>query len=373
MDARELATSSGTIPDRVERMVALRILEPAEGGGFSEGDITRVRLALALEDSGISLDDVGRAIADGTLSFAFAEFATAAPVGLIDKTRAQLLDELGLNPGVAAQLEAALGLPPQGPEEPIREDDAELLSVGARAIAAGLPEGTLIRAYRIFTQNLERIAVFQNELFVRDIMGRMLESGMSRREMLEASGPIRVMLVELGFRGAFLIHRRLLERQAFNNLAVILEDLLDEAGVRRRSEAKPQAIAFLDLSGYTRLTEMEGDETAATHATSLAARAGHHRPPRRSDREAAGRRRDDPFRGCRPGGAVCPGARGSRPGRWAASGSRRHRGRPDDRPGWRLLRADGQPRREDRGLRAASRGGRERRGGRAHDGGGRVP
>jgi hypothetical protein len=56
---------------------------------------------------------------------------------------------------------------------------------------------------------------------------------MTRREVLEASGPIRVLLVELSFRGAFLVHRRLLEDQAFNNLTLVLEDLLDEAGVRR--------------------------------------------------------------------------------------------------------------------------------------------
>jgi hypothetical protein len=121
-------------------------------------------------------------------------------------------------------------------------------------MAAGLPEETLIRTFRIFTQNLQRISEYQNELFVRDIMGRMLEARMSRREMLEASGPVRVLLVELGFRGAFLIHRRLLERTTFDNLSVALEELLDEAGVRRRTDAKPSAIAFLDLSGYTRLT-----------------------------------------------------------------------------------------------------------------------
>jgi adenylate cyclase len=171
---------------------------------------------------------------------------------------------------LAARLEAALGQPVHGPDDPVREDFAEMLSIGAQALTAGLPEETLVRTYRIFAENLRRIAEYQNELFVRDIMGRMLESGMSRREVLEASGPIRVLLVELSFRGVFLIHRRLLEGQAFHNLTLVLEDLLDEAGVRRRGETKPPAIVFLDLSGYTRLTEEEGDEVAATHATALA-------------------------------------------------------------------------------------------------------
>lgn len=269
MDAGELASRSGTDDAGVARLVSLGLLEPGDGG-FEVKDITRVRLALAIEASGISLEDVGRAIRTGSLSFGFAEYATSAHVGLETRVRSQTLDELGLDPETAARIETAVGIPPYAADDRMREDDAELLAIAAHAIGAGLPAETLIRTFRIFTQNLQRIAEYQNELFVRDVLNRMLDSGMSRREVLEASGPIRVLLVELGFRGGFLLHRRLLEAQSFHNMAMVLEELLEEAGVRRRSEARPPAIVFLDLSGYTRLTEQEGDEAAASHATALA-------------------------------------------------------------------------------------------------------
>jgi class 3 adenylate cyclase len=45
---------------------------------------------------------------------------------------------------------------------------------------------------------------------------------------------------------------------------------MDEAGVARRRGSSPPAICFLDLSGYTRLTEERGDEAAAELAASLA-------------------------------------------------------------------------------------------------------
>ena len=48
-----------------------------------------------------------------------------------------------------------------------------------------------------------------------------------------------------------------------------LETALEEAGVHRSREASPPAIAFLDLSGYTRRTEEAGDDVAAEHARSL--------------------------------------------------------------------------------------------------------
>ena len=49
-----------------------------------------------------------------------------------------------------------------------------------------------------------------------------------------------------------------------------LETALDQAGVQRRPEEAPAAIAFLDLSGCTRMTEEVGDETAADQVHRLA-------------------------------------------------------------------------------------------------------
>ena len=93
---------------------------------------------------------------------------------------------------------------------------------------------------------------------------------MSRAEMLAASAPIRQFLIGVSFRAAHLIHRRLLENHAFENTAEQLEILLYEAGVRRRPDRDPPAMVFVDLTGYTRLTEEEGDESAADRGTELA-------------------------------------------------------------------------------------------------------
>jgi class 3 adenylate cyclase len=45
---------------------------------------------------------------------------------------------------------------------------------------------------------------------------------------------------------------------------------MEEAGFERTRTVKPPAIAFLDLTGYTRLTEERGDEVAAELAAGLA-------------------------------------------------------------------------------------------------------
>jgi adenylate cyclase len=48
------------------------------------------------------------------------------------------------------------------------------------------------------------------------------------------------------------------------------EDDLERAGIHRRAPAHPPAIAFLDISGYTRLTEELGDEASAAMPMRLA-------------------------------------------------------------------------------------------------------
>lgn len=52
------------------------------------------------------------------------------------------------------------------------------------------------------------------------------------------------------------------------NLIEEVEGALDRAGIRSRMATLP-AICFLDISGYTRLTEERGDEAAAELATRL--------------------------------------------------------------------------------------------------------
>ena len=62
---------------------------------------------------------------------------------------------------------------------------------------------------------------------------------------------------------------RFLESAIVQEAMQIIERGLEEAGVHRPRQEEPPAIAFLDLSGYTRMTDEAGDEAAAEHARQL--------------------------------------------------------------------------------------------------------
>lgn len=280
IDVVALASRTGVEPERIEELARLGILSRGPDDTFAAGDLASARLAFAFEASGIGLEDLGAALRNGLLP-ELSRLVLGEPVGLRSRSHAQVAEDLGLDLDLMGRALEALGLPQIELDAPIRDDDAELLEVAAAALGAGLPEDTVLRTLRVFAEHIDRMAEHQRALFRSDVQDRMIASGVPRAAMLEASAEIRQQLVSLGFRASFLIHRRTLERQQFENTAEQLELLFDELGLRRRADHVPEAIVFVDLSGFTRLTEELGDEEAAERSRDLAnvvrTAAGRHR------------------------------------------------------------------------------------------------
>ena len=67
----------------------------------------------------------------------------------------------------------------------------------------------------------------------------------------------------------WLYHRHF-EHYTIEHIVEHVEAAMEDAGFERARTVTPPAIAFLDLTGYTRLTEEQGDEVAAELASTLA-------------------------------------------------------------------------------------------------------
>ena len=66
-----------------------------------------------------------------------------------------------------------------------------------------------------------------------------------------------------------LLYRRHFEHYVLEVTVLRAEAALERAGLARRRPDRPSAIAFLDLTGYTKLTEERGDRAAAELAARL--------------------------------------------------------------------------------------------------------
>ena len=97
----------------------------------------------------------------------------------------------------------------------------------------------------------------------------MLASGGDQRSAMELAAQLGVRFLPLVDPALLAIYRRQQELLWTEGLVERIEDELEAAGALRRSGRVP-AMFFLDLAGYTRLTEEQGDAAAADLAETLA-------------------------------------------------------------------------------------------------------
>jgi len=266
----ELAERAGVTPGFVRRLGDLGIIVPVEGGeDYPASDARRVRVAQACDRAGLPLDGIGKAVAEGRLSFAFLEASQYEWAGFSGKTYRQVCDELGLSMGLVRGIHQALGWAPPDEGDIVREDDLELLPALGISVAAGIAEDTVIRTTRVYGESLRRIAQAEAQVFRTSIEEPLLRSGMSQPEMMQAASAFGAQYMAL-FDPAFLrIYHRQQEHVWIDDFVRQAEDTLDDMGIHERL-THPPAMCFLDLTGYTRLTEEHGDETAADLSASLA-------------------------------------------------------------------------------------------------------
>jgi adenylate cyclase len=264
--AAELAGRARVAPELVDRLVELGILTPGDGAApFGPGDVRRVRLADACRRAGLSLEGIGEAIAAGRLSFAFLDLLSIAGRPPTGTTYEQLCAEQGLPMALVQRVHEASGLGRPQPDDPIHPLDLDLLGSAQVGRAMGVDDAVLVRIARVYGENLRRIAQAEPDFYHDHVEQPMLASGMDERQMREAASQLSDQLTGV-VRGMLLaIYARHQERYTIEHLVEHIE-----AVVATQRLPRPPAMCFLDLVGYTRLTEERGDRAAAALVTSLA-------------------------------------------------------------------------------------------------------
>jgi adenylate cyclase len=212
---------------------------------------------------------MAEAVAAGKLSFYFMDSLFVHQVPLLDQTFEELVRESGLTREAVEELFVAWGLSVPLPEERVRADDAEALRAQRVYPEAGLDMDTVVAATGFFGENLRRLAESQVRFFLTNVMEPMLQAGKSPQEVLDEASPLSASLQPTAEVVVRWLHLRHFENYAMQEAVQLVERTMEEAGFALPRPLAPPAIAFLDLSGYTRLTETSGDEAAAKLAGEL--------------------------------------------------------------------------------------------------------
>jgi adenylate cyclase len=272
LSAAELADLAGVTEGEVERLADLGILAARDGTGpFLEADVPKVRLAVACERAGLPMEGIASAVRAGRLSFAFLEGTPFRRWAFRSgRTYRQVSQDTGIPLETLGAVLEQMGFARVGPDEPMREDELDVVPLVAHGLSSGiLDPAWLARLGRAHVEGLRLIATAWGDVYQARFEGPVLAAGGDQRAAMERAARLSIDFLPLGDPALLAIYHRQEELLWTEGLVERIEHELEQAGILGRPGRVP-AMLFLDLVGYTRLTEERGDAAAAALAESLA-------------------------------------------------------------------------------------------------------
>jgi adenylate cyclase len=263
----DAAQRAGVEPSYFARLVELGILALGEPDRCSAGEVRRALMARSLEDAGIPLNEVAAAMQRGALSFdfldapAYERFATLAA-----ETFQQVSERTGIPLELLMVIREAIGMAQPTPNDRLRDDEMAIVPFIQLQLAEGFRPAAIERLLRVQGDSTRRIAEQEAAWWASEVIDPAMAAG---------EGPEGISNVELSNRIAPLSEQTVLamyhaqQARAWTaNIIEGLETLMAMAGIHSRLERLP-AICFLDITGYTRLTQERGDDAAAELAATV--------------------------------------------------------------------------------------------------------
>jgi adenylate cyclase len=272
LSGTELAARAGVGDEEIQRLVTHGVLVPRQSRAapFRAVDLLKIRLARACEEGGLPMEGMARAIRAGYLSFAFVEnwpFERWAARGR--QTHAELATEVGLSLEALQRIVEAFGFARAEPGDAVAAAERPVAALMGRAVELGfVDEAASVRAGNVYAEALRRIAAVETEVYHSGIELPLLRSGLGERRAAELAAEVSQEFTELLDEALIAVYRRQQELSWTEHQVEHIEQALEAAGVRL-PPGQPPAMCFLDLAGYTRLTEERGDQEAAALAARL--------------------------------------------------------------------------------------------------------
>lgn len=248
----------------------LGVISIDSDGYFIPGDVRRASLMKTLESSGLPLEGMAVAIRDGQLSLGFLDGDVYDRFGTIaDVTFEELSGSIGVPVDLLMVIREAIGYAEPQPTDRVRESELQITPLVQAQIESGFRPAAIERWLRVYGESMQRIVETEVDWWHTEVELPFIDSGMSPGDIMdraEASVTRRVAPhLDDALLGLYHGHQ---EHAWTESVIFGIEGALNQAGVFSRLDRMP-AICFLDLAGYTRLTEQQGDQAAAEMAARL--------------------------------------------------------------------------------------------------------
>jgi adenylate cyclase len=265
----QLVRRVGVEDDFVDRLHELGVLR-GRGDAYEERDVHVAALLHMWERAGLSAPMILAAVDAGTLSLEFLDSPAWELPEPLPITYREFAEEHGIPLRLLQGIQQAMGFAAPDPGDRVPRDDAALTELARILLDIGASEEGVRRLFRAYADNVRRLAMAEADLYLEELEKPWAGSGVDESELMLRGA-------HLGRQMAGAVHqtiRAIYERQRqhiWTEYGIQRAEMaLERAGLLERAESTP-AICFVDMTGFARLTEEQGDENAARLATSLAA------------------------------------------------------------------------------------------------------
>jgi adenylate cyclase len=253
----EAARRSGVPASTLKRWAEEKIV-PVRRGRWTAAAAAQARVVARMRERGYSLEDLKEAGREGRLAFGFTEELFSDP-GERRLSVKEVAAETGLEAELVERILVILGTPVDRRRE-VGPEDAEALRHCARVLDAGFPLVAFLQLVRVYAQSMRRIAEAEVRLFHLYVHEPLIRDAVPELEMAEEMGELAADILPLATPLTSYLHQRYLRFFVEQDVVGHMEadaTAVDTAEIELGHVHV--SLCFIDLTGFTRYTEEEGD------------------------------------------------------------------------------------------------------------------
>lgn len=250
----EAARISGVSASTLKRWASQRVI-PVRRGRWTRAAAAQARVVARMRERGHSLEDLRRAVRDGRLAFGYIE--DLLPGSERSLTRDSAAEISGLEEQLIERIMSLLGTP-TALEGTLTDEDAAAMETIAAVLRSGFPLVAVLQLIRVYAQSIRKISEAEVRLFHLFVHEPLIRQGVDSLEMAEEMEGLVRELLPLTSPLMEYVHQRYLRFYMEQDVVGHMEAEMAPGTMGRVQ----MAFCFVDLTGFTRYTEEEGDEEA---------------------------------------------------------------------------------------------------------------
>lgn len=254
----EAARRSGVPTSTLKRWAEEKIV-PVRRGRWTATAASQARVVARMRERGYSLEDLREAGREGRLAFGFAEELFSEDEETFSV--ASVAQETGLEPELIERILVILGTP-KGRQRDLSREDVAALRHCSRVLAAGFPLVAFLQLVRVYVQSMRRIADAEVRLFHLYVHEPLIRDAVPELEMAAEMGELAEDILPLAAPLTEYLHNRYLRFFLEQDVVGHMESGLDSNTAEIELGQVTITLCFIDLTGFTRYTEEEGDMEA---------------------------------------------------------------------------------------------------------------